>query len=79
MMTTTIKLSEQERIHLALSHELRCAMLRALGSERSPGDLAVTLKRSLGVVSYHMRMLRDYGMVTLVRTERARAVAGSAG
>jgi DNA-binding transcriptional ArsR family regulator len=57
----------------AYSHPLRARILRLLGEGvRSPGDLAVELGKPLGVVSYHVRMLRDYGMVELVRTEPRR-------
>jgi hypothetical protein len=38
----------------------------------SPGDLALELGAPLGVVSYHVRMLRDYDCVELVRTEPRR-------
>lgn len=57
----------------ALSHPLRAAILQRLGQRvESPGALAEELGAPLGVVSYHVRMLRDYGMVELVRTEPRR-------
>jgi hypothetical protein len=34
----------------------------------SPGELAVELDAPLGVISYHVRMLREYHCVELVRT-----------
>jgi hypothetical protein len=47
--------------------------LQRLGERvASPGDLAVELGAPLGVVSYHVRMLRDYDCVELVRTEPRR-------
>jgi hypothetical protein len=47
--------------------------LQRLGERvASPGDLAVELGAPLGVVSYHVRMLRDYECVELVRTEPRR-------
>lgn len=59
--------------HKALAHPLRERILRALAEgESSPGDLAETMGAPMGVVSYHMRMLRDYGLVELVRTEPRR-------
>jgi DNA-binding transcriptional ArsR family regulator len=57
----------------ALSHPLRARILQVLGERvASPNDLAVELKAPLGVVSYHVRMLRDYGMIELARTEPKR-------
>ena len=52
---------------------LRARILQRLGERvASPGDLAVELGAPLGVVSYHVRMLRDYDCVELVRTEPRR-------
>jgi hypothetical protein len=52
---------------------LRARILQRLGERvASPGDLAVELDAPLGVVSYHVRMLRDYDCVELVRTEPRR-------
>src|SRR6266567_332970 len=52
---------------------LRGRILQRLGERvASPGDLAVELGAPLGVVSYHVRMLRDYDCVELVRTEPVR-------
>lgn len=57
----------------ALSHPLRGRILQRLAERTaSPGDVAAELGVPLGVVSYHVRMLRDYGMVELVRTEPRR-------
>jgi DNA-binding transcriptional ArsR family regulator len=56
-----------------LAHPLRAKILQRLGERvASPGDLAVELGAPLGVVSYHVRMLRDYDCVELVRTEPRR-------
>jgi DNA-binding transcriptional ArsR family regulator len=56
-----------------LAHPLRARILQRLGERvASPGDLAVELGAPLGVVSYHVRMLRDYDCVELVRTEPRR-------
>jgi DNA-binding transcriptional ArsR family regulator len=52
---------------------LRARILQRLGERvASPGDLAAELGAPLGVVSYHVRMLRDYDCVELVRTEPRR-------
>src|SRR3954465_13822422 len=65
--------TSEARIAKALAHPLRARILQRLGERvASPGDLAVELGAPLGVVSYHVRMLRDYDCVELVRTERRR-------
>src|SRR3954462_11731870 len=65
--------TSEARIAKALAHPLRAPMLQRLGQRvASPGDLAVELGAPLGVVSYHVRMLRDYDCVELVRTEPRR-------
>jgi DNA-binding transcriptional ArsR family regulator len=63
----------EARIAKALAHPLRARILQRLGERvASPGDLALELGAPLGVVSYHVRMLRDYDCVELVRTEPRR-------
>src|ERR1700744_410599 len=63
----------EARIAKALAHPLRARILQRLGERvASPGDLALELRAPLGVVSYHVRMLRDYDCVELVRTEPRR-------
>ena len=65
--------TSEARIAKALAHPLRARILQRLGERTaSPGDLAVELNAPLGVVSYHVRMLRDYNCVELVRTEPVR-------
>src|SRR5436190_22570542 len=65
--------TSEARIAKALAHPLRARILQRLGERvASPGDLAVELGAPLGVVSYHVRMLRDYDCVELVRTEPRR-------
>src|SRR3954452_17762026 len=59
----------EARIAKALAHPFRARILERLGErEASPGELADALGEPLGVVSYHVRMLRDYHCVELVRT-----------
>src|SRR3954470_13123041 len=59
----------EARIAKALAHPLRARILERLGErEASPGELADALGEPLGVVSYHLRMLREYHCVELVRT-----------
>src|ERR1700709_2845042 len=63
----------EARIAKALAHPLRARILQRLGERvASPGDLALELGAPLAVVSYHVRMLRDYDCVELVRTEPRR-------
>src|SRR3954452_22070116 len=65
--------SSEARIAKALAHPLRARILQRLGERvASPGELAVELGASLGVVSYHVRTLRDYDCVELVRIEPRR-------
>jgi DNA-binding transcriptional ArsR family regulator len=63
----------ESRIAKALAHPLRARILQRLGERvASPAELAAELAAPLGVVSYHVRMLRDYDCVELVRTEPRR-------
>src|SRR4051812_22847705 len=63
----------EARIAKALAHPLRARILQRLGEHvDSPGGLAAELGAPLGVVSYHVRMLREYECVELVRTEPRR-------
>ncbi len=65
--------TSEARIAKALAHPLRARILQRLGERvASPGDLATELDAPLGVVAYHVRMLRDYECVELVRTEPRR-------
>src|SRR5437764_12143668 len=65
--------TSEARIAKALAHPLRARILQRLGERgASPGDLAVELGAPLGVVSYHVRMLRGYDCVELVRTDPRR-------
>ena len=59
----------EARIAKALAHPLRAQILQRLGErEASPGELADEIGEPLGVVSYHVRMLREYRCIELVRT-----------
>src|ERR1700754_2049301 len=65
--------TSEARIAKALAHPLRARILQRLGERvSSPGDLAVELGAPLGVISYHVRMLREYECVEHVRTEPRR-------
>ncbi len=57
----------------AMAHPMRGRILAALdGRELSPVELAKELGASLGVVSYHVRVLADAGVVELARTSARR-------
>lgn len=58
----------------AIGHPLRVELLEALGGLgiASPNELAKRLDGPLTSVSYHVRMLRDYGAIELVDTEPRR-------
>ena len=59
--------------HRAMAHPMRARILAALhGGERSPVELARDLDASLGVVSYHVRVLADAGVIELARTTARR-------
>ena len=64
------------RVVKALNHPLRVEILRAIEVNRaSPVELSRRLDAPLGVVSYHVRVLADLGLIKLVkRTPRRGAV-----
>lgn len=53
-------------------HPIRIRALVLLEFESSPSEMAGIIGAPLGVVSYHVRMLRDYGLVEETRTEPRR-------
>ena len=58
-----------------LGHPLRLRILLALENESetlSPSDLGQRLRVALGLVAYHVRTLRDDGLLELVDTRVAR-------
>src|SRR3954453_20260102 len=63
----------EARIAKALAHPLRARILQRLGERvASPSDLAAELGAPLGIVSYTVRMLREYAWVEVVRKEPRR-------
>lgn len=62
-----------QRFVKALAHELRVQILLIL-TERiaSPKEIAEMLDESLSQVSYHIKVLKDYGRIVLVATEPRR-------
>src|ERR1700760_3425072 len=63
----------EARIAKALAPPLRARILERLADRvASPGELASELGVPLGVAAYHIRMLRQYECIELVRTEPVR-------
>lgn len=57
----------------ALAHELRVEILGILNERTaSPNELAKELNEGLSQVSYHVKVLRDYKCIELVKTEPRR-------
>jgi DNA-binding transcriptional ArsR family regulator len=57
----------------SLAHELRAEILAILNERMaSPNELAKELGEGLSQVSYHVKVLRDYKVITLVKTEPRR-------
>jgi DNA-binding transcriptional ArsR family regulator len=63
-----------ERLAKAFSHRLRVQILQRLDEvgEASPREIADALGEPVGNVSYHVRILREFGCVELIRTEPRR-------
>jgi DNA-binding transcriptional ArsR family regulator len=71
-MGTSIPLDMLATGMLGFGHPIRVQALVLLEAETSPRDLAEQINAPLGVVSYHVRMLREYGLVEQTRTEPRR-------
>jgi DNA-binding transcriptional ArsR family regulator len=57
----------------ALAHPLRALILAAMEEgPASPKEIAASLGEPLGKVSYHVQILRDLGLIALVRETRRR-------
>lgn len=62
-----------QRVIKALAHELRVEILDVLAERMaSPNELAKILDEGLSQVSYHVKVLKDYECITLVKTEPRR-------
>lgn len=67
-----------ERIIKALGHPLRRRILAALDERiASPKELSRALGQELGVVSYHVRILRELGLLELTGQEQKRGAIES--
>jgi DNA-binding transcriptional ArsR family regulator len=62
-----------QRLVKALTHELRVEILAILNERiASPKELSDELEEGLSQVSYHVKVLRDYECIELVKTEPRR-------
>lgn len=62
-----------QRLVKALAHELRVEILTILNERiASPNELAKELDEGLSQVSYHVKVLKDYECIRLVKTEPRR-------
>jgi DNA-binding transcriptional ArsR family regulator len=68
---TPIARPDDNDLLIALRHPLRRRILRQMadGKAISPRDLAVALRAPLSNVSYHVRVLAERSVVTLVKTK----------
>jgi DNA-binding transcriptional ArsR family regulator len=67
------KLSLQMRLLKALAHPLRVAILDLMNAgEWSPNELKKALGEGLSQVSYHVKVLKDFEMIELTKTEPRR-------
>jgi DNA-binding transcriptional ArsR family regulator len=65
--------SADQRIIKALGHELRVEILAILNDRMSsPNQLSKELDEGLSQVSYHVKVLKDFDMIELVKTEPRR-------
>jgi DNA-binding transcriptional ArsR family regulator len=65
--------SVDQRVVKALAHPLRIEILAVLNDRMaSPNELSKELEEGLSQVSYHVKVLRDFDMVEMVKTEPRR-------
>jgi DNA-binding transcriptional ArsR family regulator len=67
------ELSLKQRLIKALAHPLRVKILDYMnGREWSPRELEAELSEGLSQVSYHVKVLRDFELIEMTRTEPRR-------
>lgn len=67
------ELSINQRLIKALAHPLRVRLLAYMNDrEWSPNELSEKLNEGLSQVSYHVKVLKDFEMIELTRTEPRR-------
>jgi DNA-binding transcriptional ArsR family regulator len=71
--STKSKRGVNQALVKSLAHELRAEILAILNERMaSPNELAKELDEGLSQVSYHVKVLKDYGVIRLVKTEPRR-------
>jgi DNA-binding transcriptional ArsR family regulator len=67
----TLDRPDDNDLLIALRHPLRRRILRLMadGKKRSPRELAAVLRTPLSNVSYHVRVLAERSVVTLMETQ----------
>lgn len=70
----TDQYSETHDLLNALRHPIRRQILREMenGEPASPRELAASIGQPLSNVSYHVRVLANCGVLTLIRTRQVR-------
>ena len=69
----TSSASVDQRVVKALAHPLRVEILAILNDRMaSPNELSKELEEGLSQVSYHVKVLKDFDMVEMVKTEPRR-------
>lgn len=65
--------NENDPFVMALAHAIRRQAIECIAKGLTcPSDIAEAIDRPLGVVSYHVRMLRDYGVLEVTSTTPVR-------
>lgn len=65
--------SVDQRVIKALAHPLRVEILAILNNQMaSPNELSKALEEGLSQVSYHVKVLKDFEMIEMVKTEPRR-------
>ena len=65
--------SVDQRVIKALAHPLRVEILAILNDRMaSPNELSKALEEGLSQVSYHVKVLKDFDMINMVKTEPRR-------
>jgi hypothetical protein len=69
----TVSKSHTQRLVETLAHPIRLEVLRVFSYRvASPSEAAAELHQTLGTISYHVKVLRDFGCIESVRTAPVR-------
>lgn len=73
MSTSPVATKPSKRIAVNVAHPIRCNILSILSVRvASPNEIARDLRKTVGDVSYHVRVLRDNGAIELIDTRQVR-------